>query len=698
MPDVLTAEVTQAVRAAGGRKHINVVLFSGGSGTHTITEALRKHPQIRLRILINAYDDGHSTGRLRKFIPGMLGPSDVRKNLNRLMPSAEMSHQKLKMLADYRMAVGISRADAGRLMEQLIRGERVGLPPVLADAYRQLTVGTAERLQSFLTTFETYRNEQERQGGSFDFTDCAIGNLLFAGCYLEQGRDFNRTIAEFSRFHDVAPDALLNVTQGENLFLVAEKEDGTVLVSEGAIVASQTTAKIAHLYLCDEAIYRSQIEDQPPPAEGWLPLIRQAARVPRLNAQAAAAIAEADVVLYGPGTQHSSLFPSYMTDGVAEAIAANREADKIFVGNIRRDLDIQKDDVNDLARKFMNTLRRGTAPVEWRDCVTHFFVQNSAEIASAAAEYIPFDPAHFPFPLDTVRLNDWECQAGRHAGGFVLDELQRIVQSRIDIELESVQHMVSIVIPVLNEERTLEEVLKSVQLLDFQALGLTKEVIVIDGGSTDRSLEIAQSLQPVRAYRVVGETGRGAALRMGISKARGNLIAFFPGDREYRTADLHAMVGTLMNSRFRAVFGTRAMTVRDLSEQLSGIYDGKRGLYLTSKYGGMVLSIMTLLLYDRYVSDVLTSVKVFDARLLQGLQLERSGRDLDTEIVAKLGRQREYILEHPVEYQPRTRAEGKKITLSDGFQALLSLVQYRFGRRGAESPAALQANGGSRLL
>ena len=70
-------------------EQIRVVLFSGGSGTRTITEHFARHPQISLTILINCYDDGHSTGRLRKFIPGMLGPSDVRKNINNLMPTGE---------------------------------------------------------------------------------------------------------------------------------------------------------------------------------------------------------------------------------------------------------------------------------------------------------------------------------------------------------------------------------------------------------------------------------------------------------------------------------------------------------------------------------------------------------------------------------------------------------------------------------
>jgi hypothetical protein len=90
------------------RAKLSVVLFSGGSGTQTITEAFLKHPQISLTILINAYDDGHSTGRLRRFIPGMLGPSDIRKNINRLMPQSEQRHRALRFISDYRLPLAWS--------------------------------------------------------------------------------------------------------------------------------------------------------------------------------------------------------------------------------------------------------------------------------------------------------------------------------------------------------------------------------------------------------------------------------------------------------------------------------------------------------------------------------------------------------------------------------------------------------------
>jgi 2-phospho-L-lactate transferase/gluconeogenesis factor (CofD/UPF0052 family) len=666
--------------AAQPRTQINVVLFSGGSGTHSITEAFLKQRQISLRILINAYDDGHSTGRLRRFIPSMLGPSDVRKNINRLMPSSERSHKSLKLISDYRLPVGISRADALSFISNTLEGRYSALPPKIGPAVDQLTVRQYRTLSSYLHTFVEYLYQQERQGRTFDFTDCAIGNLLFAGCYLEQGEDFNRTIDVFSEFYEVEPGTLLNITLGENLFLVAEKENGSVLLNEADIVAAQDLAKISAIYLLDGETYHTMCKpgSEPPPG-GWTALFREREQMPRMNPAAAEALASADVIIYGPGTQHSSLFPSYLTQGVAEAISGNRSADKIFVGNIHRDFDIQADDANDLARKLVESLtRRGAVKVNWPDIVSHFFVHQAQENTLSQAKYVPFDASNFDFPLETVRARDWESNEGRHSGGYVVDELHTIVQSRIDIELERVQHMLSIVVPVLNEEATIEDVLKSVMAVDFEPLGLTKEIIVVDGASSDRTVEIARTVRNVKVYQLPSRLGRGAALRMGIEKARGNVIAFFPGDAEYHASDLVSMVSPVVRSGARAVFGTRVTKFVDLSAHLKNIYQNNRRLYLTSKYGGMALSILTLLLYNRYISDVLTSVKVFDAQLLKTLALEGQGIDLDTEIIAKLSRRREYILELPVDFKARTREQGKKITPADGIRAMVALFKHRF--------------------
>jgi 2-phospho-L-lactate transferase/gluconeogenesis factor (CofD/UPF0052 family) len=679
-------EVVEALTArhgdapAGTRSKINVVLFSGGSGTQSITEAFLRHPQISLKILINAYDDGHSTGRLRRFVPGMLGPSDVRKNINRLMPSTERSQKSLRSASDYRLPVGILRADALAVIDAILNREFDQLPAPLASTLPLVTWWQLRRMCSFLETFRAYFFQQESTGRTFNFTDCAIGNLLFAGCYLEQGRDFNRTIPVFSELYEAPADVLLNITLGENLFLVAEKENGTVLRNEADIVASQDAARISQLFLLDEQTYLQRVEKtEREPAGGWQALFRAAHRMPQLNPRAAEALASADVIVYGPGTQHSSLFPSYMTEGVAEAIAANTKADKVFIGNIHRDFDIQEDDAGDLARKLLDAMsRKGTVAVEWLDLVSHFFVQGTDENTVGQARYVPFDRSRFKFPLETVKVRDWEAQEGRHSGGYVLDELRGIVQSHIDVDLAQLHHMVTIIIPVLNEETTIESVLKSVTALDFQELGLSKEVLLVDGGSTDGTLERARGVRNLKVLRLEkGTFGRGAAMRLGVERARGDLIVFFPADDEYSVEDLRGVVSSLVKSGFRAVYGTRAVKCTDLSDQLKRIYGNNRKRYVISKYGGMALSLMTLLLYNRYVTDVLTSLKGFDVHLLRSLDLQSNGLELETEIVAKLSRRREYMFEMPVEFKPRTRAAGKKIRTSDGLRALWALWRFR---------------------
>ena len=99
---------------------LHVVLFSGGRGAHSICEAMLRYPRIALTILINAYDDGHSTGRIRRFIPGMLGPSDVRKNLDRLMPTGEC-YRALRFVCDYRLPESICSRDGQFSCSTLLR-------------------------------------------------------------------------------------------------------------------------------------------------------------------------------------------------------------------------------------------------------------------------------------------------------------------------------------------------------------------------------------------------------------------------------------------------------------------------------------------------------------------------------------------------------------------------------------------------
>ena len=675
--------------AAHPQDRVKIVLFSGGSGTQTICDTLIDQPQVDLTVLINAYDDGHSTGRIRRFVPGMLGPSDVRKNINRLMPQDDRAHRALRALSDFRLAKNVDYKYAHGVVAALARRHHDLLPAEIREQFDLITVGQADRVSKLFDCFYRYSAEQFVVGNLFDYRDCALGNILFAGCFLTEGRDFNRTVAALSDLYELRA-TLLNVTAGENLFLAARKEDGSFLRGEFDIVAAQNGSMISELLLLDSGAYLASIDGTAPVEPLELEaILARSRRIPEINGAAAVALKSADVIIYGPGTQHSSLFPSYLTRGIAESIAANKTAEKVFVSNIRRDFDIPKEDSGSIARKFLHSMRRnGEIAVNGADVVTKFFFQRPGTSHGSSPSYVPFEPTAFDFPLETVRLRNWEGLEGKHSGSHVLNELRKVIESRSAAVLKPVRQVFSVIVPMMNDAATIEQALQSLVELNFNNVELAAEVIAVDGGSTDETFALASSVAGVRVFRTAeGRGGRGAALRTGIEHACGDLIAFFPPDLRYRTEDLFRVILSILNTDFKAVIGTRDVKCTSVRKRLSQIYGNSASTYLLSKYGGMCLSMATLLLYDRYIADPLTCLMAFESDTLHTLDLQANGLGLSTEIIAKLCRKGERILEVPVQYKPRTRAERKQRSRREGVRAFLPLLSTKYqSSRSDEQP------------
>ncbi len=658
---------------------LKVVVFSGGRGTGEICHALLKHPQISLTVLVNAYDDGLSTGRLRAFIPGMLGPSDVRKNIARFMECADSCQRALQRLVEYRLPDPFTYDQGLAILEAMVRNRPPELAP-LTEWYRELNFRQFEAMAGYARAFLDYAGERAAAGTRFDFADCSIGNILFSGCYLACGQDFNRTVAAFSAFCR-SRARVLNITCGENLVLVGLKEGGQILANEAELVSPQDFSQVNDIYLLARYLSKEELARlrEAESCAARASFLAGLSVTPQLDEAAGEALTSADIIIYGPGTQHSSLFPSYLTRGVAEAIAGNANAEKIFVSNIQKDHEIQGETANSLIRKLLFFLnRKGEVSFPHQRLVTTFFLQFPKDGSAAPERYVTFDRDEFPSVMGKVVLADWEARQGVHLGGRVLDELLSLVNLRWERQLRPFHYMVSIVVPALNEVATVAAVLEELKLLDFQHLGIGKEIIVVDGGSDDGTYEAATAVPDVKVYRLAGRRGRGAALRHGVDKASGNIIAFFPSDGEYAVGDLRSVVAPVVNNDFPAVFGSRAFKCVSLSDRLHTIYQGNRVGYLLSKYGGMLISIVGLLLYNRYVNDALTGVKAFDAGLLKGLRLRATGVELETELVARLSQAGVFILEVPVDFYPRTRRQGKKIRAKDGFAALWNLFRCRF--------------------
>ena len=214
-------------------RQVRIVLFCGGRGSATIIRALLRHSDVDLTLLVNAYDDGLSTGALRNFIPGMLGPSDFRKNLSYLFGNYSQAQYALKSLMEYRL-----QGPTDALARYADSGDAAQLGEPLRGWFMQLPPQTGGRMRELLVRFFAHA-----EGRSFDYRDCSLGNLVFAGAYLEKSNDFNAAAATVSTL--VGSRAkLMNVGEQQNRVLVGLKQDGSLLASEAAIVGEQSPSPI----------------------------------------------------------------------------------------------------------------------------------------------------------------------------------------------------------------------------------------------------------------------------------------------------------------------------------------------------------------------------------------------------------------------------------------------------------------------
>lgn len=235
----------------------------------------------------------------------------------------------------------------------------------------------------------------------------------------------------------------------------------------------------------------------------------------------------------------------------------------------------------------------------------------------------------------------------------------------------SVRQTVSILIPCFNERTTIREI---VARAARQVIDAEREIIVVDDGSRDGSVEIIRELEHsgvVRAEYHAHNRGKGAALRTALALATGGITLVQDADLEYDPADYPALLAPVLRGEARAVYGSRWLTRHQ--------EEGRRGRFIYV-LGNWVLTRATNLLYSAAITDEACGYKVFDTTLLRSLDLRGDGFEFCPEVTAKLRNRGVRIHEVPVRYRGRSVAEGKKIRARDGVIALWTLVKHRLGK------------------
>jgi glycosyltransferase involved in cell wall biosynthesis len=223
----------------------------------------------------------------------------------------------------------------------------------------------------------------------------------------------------------------------------------------------------------------------------------------------------------------------------------------------------------------------------------------------------------------------------------------------------------SILMPVFNERSTVEAAIDDALTAELPVE--SRELVVVDDGSTDGTRELLGSRSWPENVKVVHHErnrGKGAAVRTALRHATKELAAILDADLEYRAADLAHVLEPLVSGEARVVFGTRAWT-------------SQSSFSFWYVMGNKAVTMATNVIYNCWISDVMTCHKAMRTELFRSLPLRERGFGIEPEVAARVLRAGERIHEVPITYRARSREAGKKLTAVDGLRVLRTLLRCR---------------------
>ena len=617
---------------------MKTVVFSGGRGCTNIIKALISQTDLDLTIVVNAYDNGKSTGRIRSYIPGLLGPSDIRKNVSLLLEC--YNSQQLANFLEYRMARNLQRLPMLEFLQLSNPNDFVSL------SYEQY-----KSIESALAFFDKY---QLNCGDMFDTFDCAIGNVILASLFLQYKNDFNSAITKYQEIFlpksviKSQQARILNVTDGENLYLIARATSGEIFLNEAEIVVNENKEIIREIALVSDFEKNS------------LELAFDNVRKPNPNQAVLQILKDMDLLIYGPGTQASSLLPSYLTSRVLDEIGKNLTAKKIFISNLIPDYDDPVSNVISRLETFFHLGNLIVPELKRTDLVTNVFSElNLSEI--------PNDLIESNFPGIVFQTDDWLVESNKHLGSAIV----RQIAKSCDRSFRYKPGLISIIVygdsSIGNADNfaSVIESLKSNIELDF-------ELIMISSNVERDSVKVQDATEANN--EVNNKIKFMGSIQESMLKSRGDVIAFINSMQLYNLSDVAVGIHLLVNNeRSHFLLGSRNLRIFDLKKQIRSAYPTQPFRGFISYWGSLIISVSFLIRFRRFITDPLSGIKIFKKLDINEAVLEIIGKDIDVNLIKYFIKAELPIQQFDIGFNPNQLNNDNRHSIIGGLKSLMNI-------------------------
>lgn len=224
---------------------------------------------------------------------------------------------------------------------------------------------------------------------------------------------------------------------------------------------------------------------------------------------------------------------------------------------------------------------------------------------------------------------------------------------------------IDIIVPVYNEEKTLDEIIKKIEQTDY--CGLEKNIIFINDCSTDSSAEILKKYPNYTVITSKKNRGKGASIADGFKASKSDIVVIQDADLEYNPSDYNNILPFIINGENEVVYGSRFMNK-----------ENNKSFMLLSFLANKFLTFLSNILYGCNLTDMETCYKALSRKAIEDIKINSKKFEFEVEITAKILKKGIKIKEVPISYNGRTYHDGKKINAFDGLHAICALLYYRF--------------------